>query len=190
MKFLLALLLVLCTPGPASAQYWTGNLNLTLGSKMLESDWGPVDEHSAFGFSADFRRPHWPINIALGFLASQGEETLYNFDLAQIAKLEATTLELRGGVRKIWEPTPTMRPFLGGGLAVIWAELERSRFGASESDDDLGLGLWINGGVYWTLARRFNLGFELGYSTADVTLLRRDIDAGGWNGGVLLGYNF
>ena len=56
------------------------------------------------------------------------------------------------------------------------------------SDDNNGIGIWLNGGVYWTLSQHFNLGLDLRYSQADVTLF--DVDAGGTHAGVILGYHW
>jgi len=165
-----------------SANDWTGNVNFTLGAKALdEHDWEPVEDQGEFGIHVDFRRPEWPVNIAIALLGSSGEEDIRGTDI------EGSTSELRFGVRKIWEPTRTMRPFFGGGLSLMSAEIDVEGFG---SDEDSDFGVWISGGIYWTLSNSFNLGFELGFSQGEVDLDGYDVDAGGSHAGLILGYHW
>jgi len=161
-----------------SANDWTGNVNFTLGAKALnEHDWEPVEDQSEFGIHVDFRRQEWPVNIAIALLGSNGKEHIRGVDI------EGSTSELRFGVRKIWEPTQTMRPFFGGGLCLVNAEIDVEGYGSDEASD---LGVWISGGIYWTLSNSFNLGFELGFSQGGETLL----EAGGSHAGLILGYHW
>ena len=170
---------------PCAATDWTGNVNFTLGAKALDKDdWDPVEEHGEFGIHVDFRRHEWPVNLAMALVVSAGEDDIEGFSF------EAITSEWRFGVKKIWEPTQVMRPFIGGGVALIGSELEADYYGVSVSDDDIGFGVWISGGLYWTLNECFNLGLELGYSTAEVTLFDVDVDAGGGHAGLILGYHW
>ena len=165
-----------------SADKWTGNVNFTLGSKALdEDDWEPVEDQGEFGIHVDFRKQEWPVNIAIAILGSAADDDYRGIDV------EGSTSELRFGVRKIWEPTENMRPFLGGGLGFMSAEWDVEGFG---NDDDSTLGLWIDGGIYWTINHSFNLGFELGYSEGDVDIAGYDVNAGGGHAALLLGYHW
>jgi len=98
------------------------------------------------------------------------------------------------GVRKIWKVAgSSIRPYIGGGLAYINAEIRRQDiifFAPTVSDKDSGTGIWLNGGVYWTLNQSFNLGLDLRYSQADVTLFGVDGEAGGTHVGIMLGYHW
>jgi len=173
---------------------WTGNIDFFLGAKALdEDDWEPVDEHSEVGLLLDFKQKSWPVSIAVDYLYSwdDDEESSYvpgyglvNFDA------DGSTSELCIGVRKIWDNFKHVRPFFGGGIAFIWAELEVEVLGVSVSDDDMGTGLWLGGGVYWTLPEHFNIGLQLRWSWAEVTLLDIDGEAGGGHAGLLLGYHW
>ena len=168
-----------------AAQEWTGNINFTLGAKALDDDdWEPVEDQGEFGINVDFRQKDWPVNIAVALIGAGAEDTYEGMDV------ESVTSELRFGVKKIWAPNETMRPFLGGGLALVTGDLELGYLGDKISDDDSGLGVWLEGGVYWTIGGAFNLGFEIGYSTAEVTLFGVDVDAGGGHAGLLLGYHW
>jgi hypothetical protein len=181
----LSLCLILITSIHVCAADWTGNVNFTLGSKALDKDdWEPIEDQGEFGINVDFRKKEWPVNIAIAILGSAGEGKMNGINV------KGTTSELRFGVRKIWEPNEIMRPFLGGGVALLSAEYEGSSSGVRVSDDDTGIGLWLNGGIYWTLSHSFNLGFELGYSTGEVTLYGVDGNAGGGHAALLLGYHW
>lgn len=119
---------------------------------------------------------------------------------------ETSTSELRLGVRKIWEPTSNMRPFAGFGLAMIQAKRKASvdpadaaryDIAANLKDNDKALGMWISGGVYWTLFlggmfSDINFGVEVAYSQANVEFkeMGGKLNAGGTHYGLFIGYHF
>lgn len=162
----------------------SGNINFFIGTKSLEkSDWEPVDEHAELGVLVDFKAPDWPVSFAIDFLVSGAKESQLGLDI------EGRTSEIDIGVRKIFDDhNSSVRPYIGGGLALISAEIEATNF--SISDDDRSLGIWLNGGVYWTLNQSFNIGIDLRYSKAEVTLFNVDGEAGGTHIGLMLGYHW
>ena len=170
----------------AHANEWSGNINLFLGGKSLDSDdWGDLDEQATLGVLVDFKPNHWPVSIALDFLGSSDEVNQLD------TKLEASAFEFDVGVRKIWVVSGrSLRPYIGGGFAFIRTKLEVSGT-SSESDEDFGAGVWLNGGVYWTLGQSFNLGLDLRYSeTEAISLYGIDSKAGGGFAGLMLGYHW
>jgi hypothetical protein len=168
-----------------AAEQWTGNLNLTLGGKYLDKkDWDPVENQGEIGISLDFRERQWPVNLYLALLGSSADDTLHGINV------KGSTGELRLGVRKIFEPDSVIRPFIGGGLAYVSAKSEGEFEGLSVSDDDAAMGLFLDGGVYFTLNRCFNLGVEVGYSAAQVSFMGEDSEAGGSHAALLLGYHW
>ena len=169
----------------AHANPWSGNANFILGTKTLDdNDWAPFDEQVAFGVLVDFKQQSWPISIAIDLLGSLDEETVLGVDT------EASTTEFDIGIRKIWEVSgSSIRPFIGGGLALVNAEIKATNVVTASIDDD-GTGIWLNGGVYWTLGQHFNLGLQARYSKAEVQFLGVDIEAGGTTAAVMLGYHW
>ena len=168
----------------ANANEWTGNVNFFLGKKTLEeNDWGTADEQAEFGVLMDFKQSHWPVSIAIDLLDSEDVVSIFT---------SGSTSEFDIGVRKIWEvANSSIRPYIGGGLAFINAEIRTaSLFSDAVSQNDNGTGIWFGGGVYWTLGQHFNLGLDLRYSQADVTLFDENIDAGGTHAGIILGYHW
>ena len=183
-SFFLALVAGTTSPGTVHAD-WTGNINVSLGSKALEEDdWSPVESQSEFAVEADFRERPWPLNMVIGLRGAYAEEDLGGL------KVESATSELSLGVRKIWDSFPHVRPFVGGGLSLISAEIKGSTVFGSASLSDSAPGIWLGGGVYWALTPHFNLGFDLRFSSATVTLGGIDGEAGGGHFGVLLGYHY
>ncbi|MCX7793874.1 MAG: hypothetical protein N2257_05665 [Thermodesulfovibrionales bacterium] len=170
---------------------WTGNINLFLGAKALEEDdWAPADEQGEVGFKLDFRHKDWPLNIAIDFLSAEGDGTAYDPYYGITVDMESETSELNFGLRKIWDHFQYIRPFIGGGISIIHAEAKVKFLGTLVSDSDTGSGLWIGGGVYWTLSKHFNIGFELMASSARVELFGVEVNGGGTHIGILAGYHW
>lgn len=212
------------------AEAFTGNVNLYYGTKSLSDyDWGDLSSQQGFGANADIGFKSWPFNIAIGYVNSSYDDTLPeeyaytpdigrggfpvgppDMDLTQTVEVdtkhETSTSELRLGVKKIWEPTSDMRPFVGFGAAMIQAKSNVSvdpvaaatyAITPNLSDKDKAIGLWFSGGVYWTifishLLDDINFGVEVGYSQANVEFkeIGGKLNAGGTHYGLFLGYHF
>lgn len=208
---------------------FTGNINLNYGSKELNDyDWEDMASHTEMGANIDLGFEAWPLYFTFGYITSEYEETFtdeYSYEEAgggmppamqppdggggtqtvtvpYNRTIETTTKELRYGVKKIWEPTSNMRPFLGFGLSTIQAKYEETTDVDSAdaeqynvdtiSNYDTSLGTWISGGVYWTFYKYVNLGVEVGYSHASVELkkLGEKLSSGGTHYGLFLGFHF
>ena len=112
--FLVIACFLFSIPNLAICADWTGNLNVFLGSKALDEDeWEPTNEQDEFGIEVDFKKQRWPVSIAIDFLSASGEGTLSNI------KFESKTSELNVGIRKIWDRSRHVRPFIVGGIAFI-----------------------------------------------------------------------
>jgi hypothetical protein len=192
--FLITTCFLFSIPNVAICEDWTGNINAFLGMKYLdEDDWEPIEGQGELGVAVDFKKQGWPVSIAIGYLFSYADDTMLIFDpfLGNVQfDFEGETSELSFGIKKIWDHFPSVRPFLGGGIALISAEIKGRALGVTVSDDDNTIGIWIGGGVYWTLAEHFNIGFDLRWSKAEVTLFGVDGEAGGTHAGLLLGYHW
>ncbi len=169
---------------------WSGNVNFLLGAKALDKDdWEPAEEQSEFGVEIDFKNQNWPFSIAIDILGAVGEGNEYSWAFGNM-NFESTTSEINIGIKKIWDKSPIVRPFLGGGLSIMTAEADVTVLGIKVTDDDNATGFWFGGGVYWTISNHFNIGLEGKYSTAEVTLYDVDGEAGGGHFGLLLGYHW
>ncbi len=191
---LIALCLVLSVPTLAMSEGWTGNMNLLLGAKMLdEDDWEPVEEQAEFGISFDFRQEHWPVSITFAYLSSEEDGSAVVFVPGPgwtVGDFEAETQEINIGVKKIWDVTQVIKPFVGGGISFINAEFTGTAFGGTLSEDDDAVGIWVGGGIMFTLANHLNLGIQAGYSYAEVELFGVEANAGGSHGLFIVGFHW
>jgi hypothetical protein len=174
--------LVLAEPAGSLAGEGTGNLNFILGQKVLNKmDWEPVENQDEFGVEASWGEKNWPIQIATDLFGS------YKDDSA--AGITGKTSEFGIGIRKIWGHGH-VHPYLGGGLAYAYGGAELDFSGIMVKDSDTSIGGWAGGGVFWRLGSRFNLGLAARYSQAKVTLFDSDLEAGGYGGGLILGWGW
>jgi hypothetical protein len=162
-----------------------GNVNFILGQKMLDKDdWDPLEDQPEFGAQITVGGADWPVHIAIDVIGSLDEETVFGEDVT------GSTVEVAPGVRKIWGKNKT-HPFVGGGIALVQGEVEVF----SVSFDDTGTGYWIDGGVFWRLGPRFNIGFDARWSSAKIDFdvfgdPINDVEAGGEHLGLLLGWGW
>jgi hypothetical protein len=173
------LVLALGSTAPALAG---GHVNFILGQKMLDDEnveSVELEDQPELAVSASVAGTDWPVHIAADLVMSREEATVLGIDV------EGATTELDLGVRKIWE-RKRLRPFVGGGVGFMSAEVDLAGF----DDDDGTTGFWIDGGLFWRLGRRFNIGFEARVSQAEVSLFGTDTDIGGNHAGLLLGFGW
>ena len=172
-----------------SAAFAGGDANVLIGLKAVDADdWTPVDDQTALGIEVAFGRDTWPVWIAIDYIESGEVEEDLPVVVNGFRSLEdvtGSTFEIDLGVRKIWGQNRT-RPFLGGGLGLVGAGFDVEVV----DDDDMTLGAWAGGGVFWRLGSRFNIGGTLRYSHADVTLFGEDVKAGGLTYGLILGWGW
>lgn len=208
LKILLVVIAIFVMTGTAATA--ETNLNFVLGAKLLDPDDWPVgDNQGSIAFFSTFGPRSWPVQVAIDVLGSgsASKAVFYPEPGVEIQGSEITqsTLELGVGVRKIWR-TGRARPFVGGGLAVIWGQQEvefptRSAVDIEGhemevfpplvlSEDDEAPGVWIDGGIFWRLGRMFNIGLEARYSRADLSFRARNVQAGGFNLGLILGWGW
>lgn len=192
--------LTMICPAVATAQQsekphgWTANANLFIGAKFLEGDnWEPLDRPAEVGVLLDFRPKNWWINFAIDFLYARDQEDIDVMDLGigtYTVKVESQVMEFNLGLRKIWESSEYIRPFIGGGMAIINGRIESSTMGVSAADEDTGLGFWVDTGLYVIFSKRFNFGIEGRWSKAEVDLYDRDARVGGWHIGTIFGLHW
>jgi hypothetical protein len=173
-----------------------------------------VDQARGFGVTAAFGPRSWPVAFYVGLLTGSGDDGFRKSSDITImdsagtvsgkARLTVKLQELRVGADKSWEVLPNIRPYVAGGLSVIKAKGEISVASGEEvadlnisnsaswstEDDDRAFGMWLGGGVSWTMPNDYDIGFEVSYTRATATLWGEDMEAGGINYGLFLGYHF
>jgi hypothetical protein len=189
-RFGLLLCALLCVPFTAHAGMEV-NINFVLGVKGLDKDdWEESDTQGLFVVQTTFGAPHWPVAIALDSLGSEhSEDRLISSPVLAKVELSRATTEFNAGVRKIWK-TGKARPYVGGGFGILSARLEENIQLLVIDDSDSTLGVWLNGGAFWRLGKKFNIGIDVRMSAGEVTVFGRDIQAGGASVGLLLGWGW
>lgn len=180
---------LLCSTSGAAfaAGEWTGHVNFFLGQTYLRSsDWAPVERQDAYGLEIDFRKREWPFNIAIDVIGSDQEEDSLVSGTGRVVQNSAEVSELDLGIRKYWDQNPLFHPFVGGGLSLVTAEMQS----LGVEDDDDGVGFWLDAGISLALSEHFNMGVEVRYSMAEVTLLGENRTTGGFSVGGLIGYRW
>ncbi|HKY33736.1 MAG TPA: hypothetical protein VJV23_14495 [Candidatus Polarisedimenticolia bacterium] len=195
-----AALLILPAAMASAAAAPRGEINLFGGVKWLDQDvWEPVEKPSELGLELSLGSASWPVLIAIDAFRAEDDADDGPF------RREVTTTEVAVGVRKIWQKGRA-RPYLGGGLDAIRAEVETTAPPAPEpappalfpdaedgetlSDDDQAIGPWVGGGVFWRLGSHVNLGIAARFSAARVEFQGDEVQAGGLHAGVLLGFGW
>jgi len=189
--FLLAVVSCLAAAKEAQARY-EGNFNLFVGQKWLnQGDWAPVDEQPQVGLMLAFGEERAPVHFSIEAFVT--EDDAQGADPTVDRPVKTSSAEFAIGVRKIWKSGAT-RPHLGAGASVIRVREDDDGPSGPEKHEARGYGVWIDGGVSWRLAGHLNLGVEARYSSSNVDLgsgfVVRDVAAGGFQAGLLLGYGW
>lgn len=173
------LLISLCST--VYAADWEGNASLLFGSKKFDKEWQSHDSQGSGGIITDFKKTDWPVSIAVDIIGS-------NEDQKKGDLVESSVAEFDIGIRKIWEfDSLPVRPYLGGGVALISAE--QRRINDQKQEDDV-IGGWVGAGAYWDITDRLNLGADVRYSRGKVDLYNESYQAGGVTAGLTLGMHW
>lgn len=182
-RILLALSVLLLASYPVLAK---GNANFVLGARALDEDqWQPLDDHAAFGVNVDFGKDDWPVTIVLGSHSSTDATVLFIIDI----DLDVT--EFSVGVQKTWDQYTHARPYISGGLAFISGDLTGSYGAFSAGDDDSSGAVFFDGGIFWRIGTRFNLGVNARFvAGSDLTIAGVDVDVDYVQVGGLIGWGW
>lgn len=168
------------------ADAWTGNVSGYLGHKSVDdNDWPNLDSQGSIGVISDFGKQSWPVSIAADLIfAGTAHESGVNKDTGG-------TAEVHLGARKIFTlENSSFRPYVGGGVALISAVLENENAGVKVDDNESTVGAWVGVGTYYAVTPSFNIGLDVRYSKAEVTLFNKERETGGVNAGITAGYHW
>lgn len=158
---------------------WTGQVGAVLGRKSLNSDdWPQLDKHGSVGMLLDFRRQHWPVSIAVDLFGTGDGSSRVD------GKRDSYTAEAHLGLRKVFtfsDPSCHLRPYVGGGLSLAFAELKDGSGEATKTEEDTGTGYWLGAGGYYDVNPSLSLVADVRYSEADLELFDASLDSGGVN---------
>lgn len=178
--------LLLLSLSVAHADEWTGNVSGYLGHKSVDDkEWNGLDSQGSIGIIFDFKKQDWPVSIAADLIVSGTEDE--NGGQRDIGG----TLETHLGIRKIFTTKSALfSPYIGGGIALVAATIESKSNNVTVDDDDSAYGYWAGVGTYIEVTPNFNIGVDLRYSKAEVTLFDTDRDTDGLHAGITAGYHW
>ena len=186
LKNLAIAILLLLTTSMTNADEFSGHISGLIGLKALDSsDWPDLDIHNALGVFVDIKKDSWPVSIVLDITDTGGKHKHDGMeDLGH-------STELHIGIRKIFiNRDSKIQPYVGGGVASIYAEQEFEVNNATVEQDDSDVGIWLGAGMYYEINPKFTLGLDVRYSLGEVTLFNEKLDAGGVITGATVGYQF
>ncbi|USD68046.1 porin family protein [Vibrio sp. SCSIO 43136] len=171
----------------AAPAYSAGHssIKLLLGKKNLNDDWGRDDSMDTIGFLSTIQPASLPVGIAIDLYGSGHEHK----DAGRNAL--TSVAEMNIGLR--WQSAviaDSLIPYFGGGLSLVYSELQAFDAGIKNTYDDTGTGYWIGGGIDYLYAEHWSFGLEARYSHVDVKLNDDKRNAGGFNWGASVGYHF
>ena len=179
-------MLLLMNTALTQAYELSGHVGVLAGAKLLDnSDWPELDKHYSLGFISDVKVASWPISMALDLMDTGGK---YTHD--GVEDLGHTT-EIHLGVRKIFRNhNRKVQPYIGGGLAFMYAEQEYEVENMKTKEDDKTAGGWVGVGTYCAVHSRCVLGVDVRYSRGEVSLFDQDREAGGLHAYLTAGFQF
>lgn len=156
------------------------DVNVFGGRKMLsESDWGPLATQNEVGGFATIGGTRWPVHLALeGYGARSFDDDT-----------SVTITEFGFGARRILDLGRVIRPHLGAGIVFVRADY--ILVGALDEhtvQKDRGTGGWISFGASYRMGKYGNVGAQIRYSAADVTLGSKAVPVGGIHAGIAIGF--
>lgn len=134
-----------------------GNANFLLGPRNASDGdfWGEEDDQMVAGIMVDFGREGWPIHICLSNMDSISDDDGVTGQISEYAV----------GVMKVWEPRSSIRPYVGGGIALVQAAFVIDVSAGELVQHDSTSGFYVDGGVFWRTGKRFNIGFGARFMT-------------------------
>lgn len=145
-----------------------------LGERSLDEGlWAPTEDQGTIGVEYVNEAPTSTVGWEVGFAGSTDDQDV------GLLQVEATTVELYGGIRKTFgDDTGRFHPYLGAGLSSIVAESEVSLGPVTASDDDSSIGFYLHGGIAFDVSTNVSLGLDVRVLTGtDMTIAGVDADA-------------
>ena len=144
------------------------SLSFYLGARGLDEEyWDPTEKQGVFGVEFSRQGADDFLGFELGIMGSTDTADVGTFDV------RGSVLEIYGGLRKNFDmPVTGLRPYVGGGLAIVAAEAEASIGPFTDSVDDTSLAGYLHGGIVYV----FDFGFQLGVDVR--TLFGSELDIG------------
>ncbi len=143
-----------------SAEPMAGNTQFIVGQRYLDDFWKPLDRPVVWGFGVDFAPEKSPVHVAFSMFFSGDRKTVSTPFLGDTGHVENGFLEMSAG--GVWLPVKhgIVRPYLGGGVAQVFAWTGSSYNLFDNSDGDHSFGLYADAGVFFKVGDVFQIGVD------------------------------
>jgi opacity protein-like surface antigen len=155
---LAALALSSCSSdAPVRAQRPWQSLDLQVGMRSYD-DLEPVEDQTTLGLEYVYERPGDAFGWGLGATWAQ-QDGSYDDDGSKV-EVDADVWEVYAGLRRSFDTSSAVRPYVGLGLTLIGVDAESSGGGGTSSDDDVTTGTYLRAGVLFDLSDAVHLGVD------------------------------
>ena len=176
------------SPAPVRAQRPWQSLDVQVGMRSYD-DLEPVEDQTTLGLEYVYERPGDAFGWGIG--VSWGQQDGSESDGGATTDVEADVYELTLGLRRSCDLSSSVRPYVGLGLSLTRVDATFTDAGGSSSDDDLGTGWFVRGGVLYDVSEALHVGLDA--RAAFWTDL--DVEGTGWDTdhqqlALVVGYSF
>jgi hypothetical protein len=154
------LVVILCL-AVSPAIFGSGDVKFVIGQRFLDDDWEPAEDQVVVGVDLNLGCEDCDLDFVVGVSLSNGDGSGFDPGTGSFDQ-EGTIREFSFGVMKVWDRFSQARPFISGGASYIYGKSKLSIPGSgSISLHDTTVGIFVDGGVFWRVGERFNIGFDV-----------------------------
>jgi hypothetical protein len=185
MRLTTRLLALLFLFGGSAGPLWAESRGTSLftfgGRKLFDSAWDRFDPQTSVGFTWAFGSDTWPMNFELGGIGG-GSDTGAKTEFGRLG-------ELFFGVQRTWKAQGRLRPYIGGGLSSVRAEIHMDT-PTRDQDSDYTSAVYLHGGALWRYTN-VTIGVDGRLLTgADVKLFGENFGVSLFEAGFVLGWSY
>ena len=164
----------------------TFDLGLSFGVRSTDpAGWDEFARHQSFGADLSWRRPAWPLFLALDLHAGGKSNAGYDpYVRGTVYTNDATHAEAALGIRWIGYSRRFALGFASG-LALVYGAFGKDTIRVAPGhglpdESGTGFGPWLDAGARLRIGAWYSAGIGARITRARGTLYGRDVDLGGW----------
>jgi len=143
--------------GPVRAQRPWQSLDLQLALRNYD-DLDPVEDQTPIGLEYSSERPGDAFGWGIGFTWAQQDGSLTQ-DSGEL-EVDSDVYEVYAGLRRGFDTSSAVRPYLGLGLTLINVEADVSGPAGSSTESDTATGFYLRGGLRFDVSRSFHVALD------------------------------
>lgn len=181
----------MCTPSHVFCSNYTGHISFISGGLVTDHKFSKafnIDKKYELGLSLDVKKESWPISIAFdsSFLYAESETSVNQYNLEENKKVSFIRSDTCLGIKKIFNLTSAIKPFLSSGVYFVRVYGELS----DEREIAAGVGYWLGAGVFFDLPKNLTCGFLWKLSKVDLEIFDVQSNVGGNHFSLITGFHF